>query len=140
MMSERDGYNHLYLYTIGGNLVKQLTKGAWEVIEYIGWDQSRNEFYYISNEGSPLRTTLWKIDSKGKKTKLSADEGTNSAIFSKNLKYYINTFSNMTTPPVITLNDHTGKTINTLIDNQKLKDKLSRMPIPKNYSDRKSVV
>jgi len=131
MMSERDGYNHLYLYTIGGNLVKQLTKGAWEVIEYIGWDQSRNEFYYISNEGSPLRTALWKIDSKGKRTKLSADEGTNSAIFSKNLKYYINTFSNMTTPPVITLNDHTGKTINTLIDNQELKDKLSRMPMPK---------
>ena len=70
MMSERDGYNHLYLYTIGGNLVKQITKGEFEVKDFLGWDQKANVFYYTSNEGSPLRTAVYKIDGKGKKTKL----------------------------------------------------------------------
>lgn len=53
MMSERDGYNHLYLYTIGGNLVKQITKGDFEVKDFLGWDQNANVFYYTSNEESP---------------------------------------------------------------------------------------
>ena len=83
MMSERDGYNHLYLYTIGGNLVKQITKGEFEVKDFLGWDQKANVFYYTSNEGSPLRTAVYKIDGKGKKTKLSTRTGTNSALFSK---------------------------------------------------------
>lgn len=67
MMSERDGYNHLYLYTIGGNLVKQITKGEFEVKDFLGWDQKANVFYYTSNEGSPLRTAVYKIDGKGKR-------------------------------------------------------------------------
>lgn len=67
MMSERDGYNHLYLYTIGGNLVKQITKGKFEVKEFLGWDQKANVFYYTSNEESPLRTAVYKIDGKGKR-------------------------------------------------------------------------
>ena len=55
-MSERDGYNHLYLYTIGGNLIKQVTKGKFEVKDFLGWDKPTNTFYYTSNEESPLRT------------------------------------------------------------------------------------
>ena len=124
MMSERDGYNHLYLYTIAGNLVRQITSGPWEVKQFLGWDQVKNEFYYTSNEGNPIRTALWKVDAKGKKVKLSTGEGTNSAIFSKGMKYYINTFSNATTPPVITTNDNTGKVLATLVDNKALKAKL----------------
>ena len=58
---------------------------------------------------------------KGKKTKLSKQEGTHKAIFSNNMKYYINTFSNINTPPVITLNDNNGKELATLVDNNKLK-------------------
>ena len=109
MMSEKDGYNHLYLYTIAGNLVKQITKGQFEVTSFLGWDQKANVFYYASNEGSPLRTAIYKIDGKGKKTKLSTRTGSNSAIFSTNQKYYINTFSNISTPTLITLNDNRGK-------------------------------
>ena len=131
MMSERDGYNHLYLYSAGGNLVKQITKGEFEVKEFIGWDKKSDTYYYTSNEGSPLRTAVYKIDKKGRKTKLSDQEGTHSAIFSKNLKYYINTFSNMNTPPVITINDNTGKTLTTLVDNQRLVEKVSKLDIVK---------
>ena len=130
MMSERDGYNHLYLYSAGGNLIKQITKGEFEVKSFIGWDKKTNTYYYSSNEGSPLRTAIYKIDAKGRKTKLSSREGTNSAIFSKSMKYFINTFSNISTPPLITINDNTGKELITLVDNQRLKDKVASMTLP----------
>ena len=71
-----------------------------------------------------LIVAIYKIDAKGRKTKLSTKEGTNRAIFSKSMKYYINTFTNLTTPQIITINDNTGKTLTTLVDNQKLVQKL----------------
>ena len=130
MMSERDGYNHLYLYTIGGNLVKQITKGEFEVKDFLGWDQKANVFYYTSNEGSPLRTVVYKIDGKGKKTKLSTRTGTNNALFSKNLNYYINTYSSAQTPTLITLNNNKGQEMVTLLDNKKLKSKTAQLNMP----------
>lgn len=130
MMSEKDGYNHLYLYTIAGNLVKQITKGQFEITSFMGWDQKANVFYYASNEGSPLRTAIYKIDGKGKKTKLSTRTGSNSAIFSTNQKYYINTFSNISTPTLITLNDNRGKELTTLLDNSKLKAQTAQLNMP----------
>lgn len=130
LMSERDGYNHLYLYTIGGNLVKQITKGKFEVKNFLGWDKQSNVFYYTSNEGSPLRTAVYKIDGKGKKTKLSTRTGTNDAIFSSNYSYYINTFSNISTPTLITINDNKGKELATMLDNNKLKEKIATLTLP----------
>lgn len=130
LMSERDGYNHLYLYTIGGNLVKQITKGKFEVKRFLGWDKQSNVFYYTSNEGSPLRTAVYKIDGKGKKTKLSTRTGTNDAIFSSNYSYYINTFSNISTPTLITINDNKGKELATMLDNKKLKEKIATLTLP----------
>lgn len=130
MMSERDGYNHLYLYTIGGNLVKQITKGEFEVKDFLGWDQKANVFYYTSNEGSPLRTAVYKIDGKGKKTKLSTRTGTNSALFSKNLNYYINMYSSAQTPTLITLNNNKGQEMVTLLDNKELKSKTAQLNMP----------
>ena len=130
MMSERDGYNHLYLYTIGGNLVKQITKGEFEVKDFLGWDQKANVFYYTSNEGSPLRTAVYKIDGKGKKTKLSTRTGTNNALFSKNLNYYINAYSSAQTPTLITLNNNKGQEMVTLLDNKKLKSKTAQLNMP----------
>ena len=130
MMSEKDGYNHLYLYTIAGNLVKQITKGQFEVTSFLGWDQKAIVFYYASIEGSPLRTAIYKIDGKGKKTKLSTRTGSNSAIFSTNQKYYINTFSNISTPTLITLNDNRGKELTTLLDNSKLKAQTAQLNMP----------
>lgn len=130
LMSERDGYNHLYLYTIGGNLVKQITKGKFEVKSFLGWDKQSNVFYYTSNEGSPLRTAVYKIDGKGKKTKLSTRTGTNDAIFSSNYSYYINTFSNISTPTIITINDNKGKELATMLDNKKLKEKIATLTLP----------
>lgn len=130
LMSERDGYNHLYLYTIAGNLVRQITKGNFEVTDFLGYDEANGTTYYASNEGSPLRTAIYKIDSKGKKTKLSTKEGTNNALFSKNFAYFINTYSSKDTPTKITLNDSKGRELVTLLDNKQLKSQLTHLNMP----------
>lgn len=130
LMSERDGYNHLYLYTIAGNLVRQITKGNFEVTDFLGYDEANGTTYYASNEGSPLRTAIYKIDSKGKKTKLSTKEGTNNALFSKNFAYFINTYSSKDTPTEITLNDSKGRELVTLLDNKQLKSQLIHLNMP----------
>ena len=130
-ISEKDGYSHLYWYSMGGNLVKQVTKGKFEVKRFIGWDAATNTFYFESNEESPLRTAVYKTNKKGGRIKLSEKAGTNSAIFSSNLKYFMNTYSSLQTPTVITLNDNTGKVLKTLVTNQKLKETLAQYQLPK---------
>ena len=128
--SERSGYNQLYLYTTGGELVRPITEGNFEVKEFFGWDKKKNEFYYRSNEGSPLRDNIYKVNAKGKKTQLTKGEGSNSAVFSNGLKYFINTFSNINTPHIVTTNDNSGKTIKTLIDNKALVGSLAKFDMP----------
>lgn len=131
LISERDGFAHLYWYTIGGNLVKQVTKGNFEVTDFYGWDEETNTFYYSSNEGNPMTSSVWKIDAKNKKTRLSSDtEGTNNAIFSDSFKYYINSFSNINTPTVYTINDNKGKVLATLMDNKELKERVAETTLP----------
>ena len=127
LMSERDGFNHIYLYSLNGNMLRQVTKGNYEVKSFIGWDKKNNVFYYESNEESPLCTAVYKIDAKGRKTKLSQERGTNNAIFSQDLRYFMNTYTNFNTPPVITLNDNKGKVLKTLVDNAALKERLASM-------------
>lgn len=124
LLSERDGYNHLYWYTMGGNLVRQVTNGEYEVTKFIGWDAKTNSFYYESNEGSPLRSAVYKTDAKGRKSCLTEGKGVNSAIFSTDWGYFMNTFSNIDTPPVVTLCNNAGKTLKTLEDNAALKASL----------------
>lgn len=130
LLSEKDGFAHLYWYTINGTLVKQVTQGKFEVKSFLGWDEKSNTFYYVSNEGSPLRTAVWKTDGKGRKTCLSQKEGTNNAMFSTGMKYFINFFNNTETPTEVTINDNNGKTIATLMDNADLKAKVAGMKMP----------
>ena len=130
LLSEKDGFAHLYWYTINGTLVKQVTQGKFEVKSFLGWDEKSNTFYYVSNEGSPLRTAVWKTDGKGRKTCLSQKEGTNNAMFSAGMKYFINFFNNTETPAEVTINDNNGKTIATLMDNADLKAKVAGMKMP----------
>jgi Dipeptidyl aminopeptidases/acylaminoacyl-peptidases len=129
-LSEKSGFNHLYWYTMGGNLARQVTSGNYEVKEFLGWDATENAFYYTSNEGSPLQQAIYKIDRKGKKIKLSSQAGINNAQFSTDMKYFMNRYTNLQTPLIITLNDNTGKVLTTLVTNEKLKQKLSQYDIP----------
>ena len=125
LMSERSGFAHLYLYDLNGTQKRQLTSGEWPVTAFYGYDAKTSTTYYASAQESPLRRAVYKSDQKGRVTKLSAQEGTNSALFSKNLKYFLNVYSSLNTPPVYTLCDATGKTLKTLEDNQELRTKLS---------------
>ena len=131
MLSERDGYSHLYWYSMGGNLIKKVTNGKFEVKDFLGYDEEDGSFYYTSNEESPLRKAVYKTDKKGKKTKLSQQTGTNTPLFSKSMKYYMNKYSSLDTPMQITLNDNTGKTLKTLVTNDQLKQKLAGYAVPK---------
>ena len=129
-VSDKSGYPHLYWYSMNGNLIKQVTSGNYEVKSFIGWNPDTNEFYYTSNEESPMRQAVYKIDRKGKKVKLSNQQGTNSPIFSSSMKYFMNKFTSLDTPMLITLNDNTGKVLKTLVTNDKLKEKLAGYAIP----------
>ncbi|MBR1668894.1 MAG: S9 family peptidase [Bacteroidaceae bacterium] len=131
LLSERDGYQHMYLYTIGGQLVRQLTSGEYEVTAYYGTDATGKNFYYASNEGSPLEQYIYKVDATGKKTKLSTEKGYNTAVFSNGCQYYLNRYSNLTTPPVYTLCNASGKVLKTVEDNADLKARLSSLPFGK---------
>ena len=128
--SERSGYNHLYLYTLGGEFVRQITKGDFEVKHFYGWDKKKDEFYYSSNEGSPIHEMIYKVNGKNKKICLSNNEGSNQAVFSKTLKYFINTHSSINTPHKVTTNSNSGKVLSTLIDNKELIDRLAQFNMP----------
>ena len=128
--SEKSGYNHLYWYNMNGSLQKQVTSGQYEVTGFLGYDEKEGAFYYTSREESPMCQAVYKTDRRGKKTKLSAQAGTNSAQFSTDMKYYMNRYTSLNTPVVITLNDNKGKVLTTLVDNQKLKDKMAQYAMP----------
>lgn len=131
VISDRDGYRHLYLYTAGGQLVRQLTSGAYEVTEYYGKSADGKYFYYASNEDSPLEQSVYRVDASGHKTKLSTRRGFNSALFSANHAYYINTFSDINTPPVYTVCAASGKELRTVEDNAELRSSLASLPLSK---------
>ena len=124
-VSEKDGYAHIYQYAATGVEQRQVTKGNWDVTRLIGIDEATNTVYYESAEESPLRRAVYKVDAKGVKTRLTNQEGTNSASFSANFAYYVNRYSSARTPTVITVNEtKTGKTLRTLEDNASLKETL----------------
>ena len=88
--SQRDGYNHLYLYDINRNLIKQLTKGEWVVTDFLGFDEVETIVYFISTEKSPLERNVYSINLKtGQKQCLTPEHGYHSAIISSSGKYLI---------------------------------------------------
>lgn len=131
LLSERDGYAHLYLYTSGGQLIRQLTQGQFVVTDYYGTDAAGQNFYYASNEGSPLEQYIYVVDAKGKRTKLTNNKGFNEATFSTGCKYFVNTFSDLNTPTITALYSASGKQIRVLEDNAALREAYSKLNIAK---------
>ncbi|NKI26067.1 prolyl oligopeptidase family serine peptidase [Arenibacter sp. 6A1] len=134
--SEMDGYNHIYLYNAKGKLVRQITKGLWEVTNYYGYDQKQDKIYYQSTENGSINRDVYSIKSNGrKKQRLTSKEGTNAADFSADFTYFINTFSSATTPPEYTLHAaKSGKKLKDIKDNKALLQKLEDYSLsPKEY-------
>ncbi len=133
--SEKSGYKHFYRYNLNGKLVNAITGGAWDVDQFIGIDQKKKLLYYTSSEESPLRRSVYVIGLNGKgKKMLSRQTGTNRAVFSKGFKYFINYYSSVSTPVVVTLHNARGKLIRTLVDNKKLREKVKEYGVaPKKF-------
>ena len=127
MVSDRTNYRHIYLYNLNGQLIRQVTKGDFDITDFYGYNPATEKCYYASCQESPLRRAVYVTDKKGKTTKLSKAEGTNAATFSKNFKFFMNVYSAAGVPPVITLCNESGKTLTTLIDNTDLRQKVSDM-------------
>lgn len=131
-LSEKDGYSHIYLYSMAGVPQKQLTSGPYDVTEILAYDPDTKSVYYQAAEESPLRRDIYKVDAvKGTKTKLSAKPGYNTAQFSKGGKYYINKWSDANTPTLVTVNNPVGKELRTLEDNKELGSRLASVNLSK---------
>ncbi len=123
--SEKDGYNHIYMYDLKGNLVKQVTTGNYDVVRIAGVDEKNKKIYYTSKESSPINTDLYVINFDGKKkTKLSDKPGTYNASFSNGCHYYISNFTDANTPPIYTIHNAKGKQLVVLQDNADLAKKM----------------
>ena len=123
--SDRTGWMHLYLYNMNGQQLRQIETGDYEISAVYGYDEATGDTYYASHENGATDQRVWVMHQNGKRECLSEQAGWSSAVFSKNYKYFIRTWSNLNTPPVYTLCDNKGKTLTTLEDNQQLRQKLS---------------
>ncbi len=130
--SEKDGFNHIYLYDKNGKLKNQLTKGVWEVTNYYGLDEKTNTVFYQSVENGSINRDVYRIGLDGKsKIRLSQNTGTNAATFSPNFQYYINTFSSASQPTTYTLNEaKAGKQVQVIENNESLAVKLKGYNLP----------
>jgi dipeptidyl-peptidase-4 len=94
--SRRDGFNHLYLYDINGNLINQITKGQWEVTAFQGFDDKETKIFYTSTQESPLERHLYSVDLKsGKTQKYTVGEGTHTTYISADGKFILDKLSSI---------------------------------------------
>ncbi len=115
--SERDGYRHLYEYDYSGNMLRQLTKGSWNVTDYYGRDARRGVHYVQTTQNGAINRNVASVDAKGKVTMLNPGEGTESASFSSDFGYYLRRYSNAQTPPQYSICNGSGKMVKMLEDN-----------------------
>lgn len=131
LMSERSGYAHLYQYNLLGTLKREIGKGTDIITDFYGYDEQSGAFYYQAHDNGPLRTMVCKCDAKGRVTRISTEQGQNSAIFSGNFKNLMLTHHSIATPPTYTLRNDKGKVLKTLQDNAALKQKIDGMNLGK---------
>ncbi|MDR5591950.1 S9 family peptidase [Christiangramia sp. SM2212] len=120
--SEMDGYNHIYHYNEEGELLDQVTSGDWEVTNYYGYDKKSDRIYYQSTENGSVNRDVYSVKPNGKsKKRLTENTGKNSASFSADYTYFINSFTNTETPTVYTLlRAKDGKQVREILNNKEL--------------------
>ena len=134
IQSRRDGYNHIYLYTLPqegpAQLKTQLTKGNWEVLSVQGFSKAMKSVIYTSNESHPLNQSLYSVTTEGKRTLLGNAEGWHEKIkISDSGKFIIDNYSTPTIPRSIDLiNVKTGKARNLFTAEDKYKEGGYAMP------------
>ena len=99
MQSQRDGYNHLYLYNTQGQLVRQLTKGAFVVQAFLGFNHKDKSVIIVSNEVSPIQRNLYAVQVKnGKRTRLDNGRGSHHATLSATGQWLYDRYSEPSVP------------------------------------------
>ncbi len=124
MTSERDGYNHLYVFGFDGT-EKQLTRGEWDVIDVLGYDAKRKRIHFTSSMQGATQHHVSHVDMRGRMTTLDKSPGHHGDEFSASFDYSIHNHSTANTPPVYTLRDRNGKAIRTLKDNEGLRSAMA---------------
>ena len=129
--SERDGYNHLYLYNTKGELLKQLTKGEWVVLSVEGFDEKGENLFYTATKphplssysyGTPLCMTNWKLNlKKGESVCLNHEaimvNGVHRAEVSPSGRYIVDSYSSWDIPRKIVITDtKRNKVVDTLLE------------------------
>lgn len=124
--SDRSGWRHLYEYDYSGNMRRQLTSGEYYVTEYYGYNPSTREHFFQTTQNGPTERNI--ACSSGSAVKmLHPGKGWESGSFSKNMQYYVRTYSNAVTPPAYSLHSLKGK-ISDLETNQEYAAKYSAAP------------
>ncbi|SNR82196.1 S9 family peptidase [Hymenobacter mucosus] len=115
--SQRDGYEQLYLYSTSGKLLRQLTKGSWQITDLLGFADKNREVVFQSTAAGPLQRQLYAVKlSGGKPRQLSQGQGTHTATLSPSGTYLLDTYSSTTTPRIIrTVRVADGKPAQTLL-------------------------
>ncbi len=128
--SERDGYNHMYLYDLNGKLIKQLTKGNWVVTKIIDKNKTADVVYFMSTKDSPLESQFYSVNvNNGELKRLTNAKGTHKCKLSSDYKYFIDTYSNIKTPLVYNINSISGKLVKNIKTSENpLKDYDVNMP------------
>ena len=104
LQSQRDGYNHLYLYSKDGKLIKQLTSGPWVVQEVLGFNTKQKSIIIAANKYHPLHRWLYAVSIKdGKIRELVDTDGVHRGSLSETGAYLVDNWSNPTTPRCIDL-------------------------------------
>ncbi|MCI6624599.1 MAG: prolyl oligopeptidase family serine peptidase, partial [Bacteroidales bacterium] len=114
LQSEKDGFNHLYLYDVKGNLLKQLTSGNWEVTKLVGFDTKSRAVVIESTEAHDLQNNIFRVDiASGKRTRIDADgKGVHSCLLSENGTFAVDWYQEPDVPRNIDiLNTANGKAV-----------------------------
>jgi len=133
VISERDGWSHLYLYDRQAFEIARLTQGEFDVTDFYGYDPQNKIFYYQAAAESPLhREVYYTSTDKKSEGRLTGKAGTNNVTFSNNFAYYVNHYSTVNSPPVVTLHEIKKNTLLRVIqDNTILRGRLESENIPK---------
>ncbi|RYF50160.1 MAG: S9 family peptidase, partial [Cytophagaceae bacterium] len=122
-VSDRDGFAHLYRYDYTGKLLNAVTSGQWEVSYVHHIDPKARKVYFTSTEASPLERQLFVADIDGKnKRRLTTIPGKHTVNFSPNGQYFIDRYSNVSTPTQVELRDTKGQLIKALETNKRVMD------------------
>jgi len=124
--SEESGYRHIYQLNFDGS-VKQITTGPWDVIDFLGFDESSKQIYFSSAEKGAIHKSIYSVETSGaNKRDLTPKVGYNEAEFLNGMHYFIHTYSNANQAPVYQLCKSDGSVVRLLESNQAFMDKLKK--------------